>query len=248
MELTVDRLLVAKNRAKILDIAFLNFGARGLVGLIGPNGAGKSTLLKAICGIEKPSSGSIRLGGRELREMDSHQRAALIGYIPQHFQPCWNQKTAELIQLAAERTGQPELSFKQAVENFELAHLLNRPWDSLSGGERGRVALAMALSGDPPLILADEPGAAMDIGHNLNMLETFKAIAAKALVIVCLHDLNLGLRFFDRVAVMRGGRVAYFGEADGLVAGDLLNEVFEVDFAKVKTEVSWVLQPLQRKI
>lgn len=247
MELIIDNLVVEKNQNRILETDRLNFGSSGLVGLIGPNGAGKSTLIKAVCGIEKPTSGQILLDGREMRMMSNDERASLIGYIPQHFQPCWNQQTAELIQLAAERTGQPLASFKLAVENFELTRLLNRHWDSLSGGERGRVALAMALAGDPPLILADEPGAAMDIGHNLHMLETFKALGDRALVIVCLHDLNLGLRFFDRVAVMKGGRVAYCGAAESLVEDELLNEVFEVDFVKIKTEVSWVVQPHRRK-
>lgn len=246
MELIIDNLVVEKNQNRILATNCLNFGSSGLVGLIGPNGAGKSTLIKAVCGIEKPTSGQILLDGREMRTMSNDERASLTGYIPQHFQPCWNQKTAELIQLAAERTGQPKANFKLAVENFELTRLLNRHWDSLSGGERGRVALAMALTGDPPLILADEPGAAMDIGHNLHMLETFKAIGDRALVIVCLHDLNLGLRFFDRVAVMKDGRVAYFGETDELVEGGLLNDVFEIEFVKIKTEVSWMLQPLKR--
>ena len=243
MELTVDHLLVEKNGRRILETGLLNFGGSGLIGLIGPNGAGKSTLLKAVCGLENPASGQVLLGGRRLADLPAAERAALIGYIPQHFQPCWNQKIAELLHLAAERTGDPRRSFQESVEKFELRSFLDRHWDSLSGGERGRVALAMALSGNPPLVLADEPGAALDIGHNLQMLAAFKARADKCLLVVCLHDLNLGLRFFDRILLMREGRPACFGRAEELLGADLLNETFGVDFLKIKTEIGWLIQP-----
>lgn len=247
MELTIDNITVEKNRTRILDTGLLNLGSIGRIGLIGPNGSGKSTLLKVLCGIEKPNAGEIRLGGRRLQELTGDERASLIGYIPQHFLPCWNQKTIELIQLAAEKTDNPSDSFNQAVKDFELAGFLNRHWDSLSGGERGRVALAMALTGRPPLILADEPGSAMDIGHNLQMLDTFKTISNHSLIIACLHDLNLALSFFDQIIVMRSGRIAYFGQAEELAELELLSEVFGVYFSKIRTKQGLMIQPCRSK-
>ena len=243
MELIIDNIVVEKNQRKILDTGQINLGPTGMIGLIGPNGAGKSTLLKVLCGIESQNSGELTLNGRSLNRMSSVERAALIGYIPQHFQPCWNQKVAELLELAAEKTNEPGTNFNHAADEFNLRPLLNRFWDSLSGGERGRVTLAMALTGAPPLVLADEPGAALDIGHHLQMLDTFKENSKRCLVVVCMHDLNLGLRYFDIIIFLDLGRVVYLGGPDELVRSNLMDKKFNVDFFKIKTEAGWSLQP-----
>jgi len=243
MELRMENIAVTRSRKTILRIDNLSLAASGMVALIGPNGAGKSTMLKVLGGLESADSGTLHFRGRNLGQLSGGERAAMTGYIPQHFQPCWNQKVAELLNLAIERSGQADCTLATLAADFELADLLNRPWDSLSGGERGRVALSMALAGDPPLLLADEPGAAMDIGHNLNMLEHFRERSRRSLVMVCLHDLNLAFKYFDWIIFINRGEPAFSGLPDELLRGCLLEQSFGVDFFKIKTEAGWLVQP-----
>src|SRR5471030_1730521 len=101
--LAATHLVMKRNDATLLRDVSLSFGDTGSVAIIGPNGAGKSTLLKALAGLEKPSSGSVRLGDRDLVTIPSAARARTIGFLPQYFEPHWDLTVRQLVQLGAER-------------------------------------------------------------------------------------------------------------------------------------------------
>jgi ABC-type cobalamin/Fe3+-siderophores transport system ATPase subunit len=237
-----DRLVVRRGMATLIDDLSLASPATGSIAVIGPNGAGKSTLLKVLAGIERPTSGHVFVGGLDLATLPGAERARTIGFLPQHFEPHWDLGVAELVRLGAERSGEPAGDAVQRVSRaFELAGLERRRWSTLSGGERARVLLATVLAVDPPLLLADEPAAALDIRHRLDVIAALAHRGRERLSIVVVHDLDLAFRFFERVILLDRGRVVADGPAAALISDPRLDDVFGVRFERLSTEQGWLL-------
>ena len=243
--IAADNLVVRRNGATLLDELSLSLGPTGSVAVIGPNGAGKSTLLKVLAGIEKPTSGTVRIGDRDLASLSNAARAATIGYLPQYFDPHWDLTVAELVRIGAERSEQvPAGAIERATERFELTTLGRRRWSTLSGGERARVLLATVLVVDPPLLLADEPAAALDIRHRLDVIAALAQRGRERLSIVVVHDLDLAFRFFERVVVLDRGRIVADGPAGQLIEDPLIDATFGVRFERLRTADGLLLRAL----
>ena len=243
-DLVASDLVVRRGAATLLDTLSLSLTSPGAVALIGPNGAGKSTLLRILAGIEAPHSGTVRVGDRNLESLPPAVRAATIGYLPQHFDPHWDLTVADLVRLGAERGAQRRSgAIEAARETFELVSLWRRRWSTLSGGERARALLAMVLVVDPPILLADEPAAALDIRHRLDVIRTLGQRGGERLSVVVVHDLDLAFRFFDRVVMVDRGRIVADAPAQELIADPLLDQVFAVRFERLRTADGWLLRP-----
>jgi iron complex transport system ATP-binding protein len=246
-DLVARNLVVKRGNATLLDDLSLSLSSPGAVALIGPNGAGKSTLLRVLAGIEAPLSGAVQVGDRRLATLSQAVRAATIGYLPQYFDPHWDLTVADLVRLGAERGAQRRSgAIESAREMFELTPLWRRRWSTLSGGERARALLAMVLVVDPPILLADEPAAALDIRHRLDVIRTLSHRGGERLSIVVVHDLDLAFRFFDRVVVVDRGRIVADAPAEALIADPLLDQVFAVRFERLKTADGWLLRAASR--
>ncbi|MBN9514279.1 MAG: ABC transporter ATP-binding protein [Alphaproteobacteria bacterium] len=241
--LIADKLTVKRDNATLLDGLSLSLGPTGSVAVIGPNGAGKSTLLKVLAGIEAPTSGRILLGDRDLASLSHAARAHALGFVPQHFDPHWDLSVGELVQLGAERG---ERVAQEAVDKiiaaFELAGLGHRRWSTLSGGERARVLLATVLVVDPPVLLADEPAASLDIRHRLDVIRALAARGRDRLSIVVVHDLDLAFSFFDRIVLVDRGTVVADAPAPALLDDPRLDAVFGVRFERLQTNDGWLLR------
>ncbi len=241
--IAADALKVTRGDATLIDNLSLAFGETGSVALIGPNGAGKSTLLKVLAGLEAPRAGSVRVGTGDLALVPKALRACMIGFLPQHFEPHWDLAVGDLVQLGAARN--PELA-PDAVANilarFELTKLERRRWSTLSGGESARVLLAMVLVADPSILLADEPAAALDIRHRLDVIAALAERGRERLSVVVVHDLDLAFRYFERVVVLVGGKIAADAPAADLIADRRLDEAFGVRFERIRTAGGWSLQ------
>jgi iron complex transport system ATP-binding protein len=247
-DLVARNLVVKRGSATLLDDLSLSLSSPGAVALIGPNGAGKSTLLRVLAGIEAPLSGTVQVGDRGLATLSQAVRAATIGYLPQYFDPHWDLTVADLVRLGAERGAQRQSgAIESARETFELTALWRRRWSTLSGGERARALLAMVLVIDPPILLADEPAAALDIRHRLDVIRTLSHRGGERLSIVVVHDLDLAFRFFDRVVVVDRGRIVADAPAEALIADPLLDQVFAVRFERLKTDDGWLLRAMSRE-
>lgn len=241
--LTAERLVVRRGAATLLKGLSLSLDATESVAIIGPNGAGKSTLLKILAGIETPTEGQVRLGRRSLVDLSAAVRARTIGFLPQHFEPHWDLSVAQLLRLGAERGERlPADALKQATVAFELAGLEPRRWSTLSGGERARVLLATVLVVDPPVLLADEPAASLDIRHRLDVVEALAARGRDRLSVVVVHDLDLAFSCFGRVVLLADGQVVADEPPAGLVGDRRLDEAFGVRFERLRTEGGWHLR------
>lgn len=241
--LAADKLVVKRGGATLLDGLSLSLGPTGSVAVIGPNGAGKSTLLKVLAGLELPTAGQVLLGGRDLAALSNAARAHAIGFVPQYFDPHWDLSVAELVRLGAERGEcvQPS-AVESTIVAFELEALGHRRWSTLSGGERARVLLATILVVDPPVLLADEPAASLDIRHRLDVIQVLAERGRDRLSVVVVHDLDLAFGFFDRVVVVDGGKVVADAPAQELLEDPRLDAAFGVRFERMKTDDGWLLR------
>jgi ABC-type cobalamin/Fe3+-siderophores transport system ATPase subunit len=240
--LAANNLVVKRNGATLLDGLSLSLGPSGSVAIIGPNGAGKSTLLKVLTGIDKPTAGTVQVGDRDLTSLSNAQRASTIGYLPQYFEPHWDLSVAELVRLGADRSDRLAAgAIEAATEKFELTTLSRRRWSTLSGGERARVLLAAVLVVDPPVLLADEPAASLDIRHRLDVIRALTRRPDRLSVVV-VHDLDLAFTFFERVVVIDRGKVVADGPAKSLIDDPRIDAAFSVRFDRLKTSDGWLLR------
>ncbi len=241
--LLADKLVVRRGAATLLDGLSLSVGPTGSVAVIGPNGAGKSTFLKVLAGIEAPTAGRVLLGDRDLATLAHAKRAHSIGFVPQHFDPHWDLSVAELVRLGAERGERvPQGAVDAAIAAYELAGLGARRWSTLSGGERARVLLATVLVVDPPVLLADEPAASLDIRHRLDVIQSLAARGRERLSVVVVHDLDLAFAFFDRVVLIDGGKVVADAAAADLIDDPRLDATFGVRFERLRVDDGWLLR------
>lgn len=185
-----------------------------VVALVGPNGSGKSTFLRALSGL-LPFSGSVEICGEDLRTMPRRRRAAMVSLMPQggSFERGFTVRqvvTMGLYPLVSPFKGYGSREVKMAQKAMEILGLMelsDRDAASLSGGEAARVSLARALAREPRVLLLDEPTAAMDPRHAVEVMGLLRRTSSGRATLVVLHDINLALRWCDRVMLMREGRI-----------------------------------------
>ncbi len=214
-----------------------------ITALAGPNGCGKSTLLKSLVGIVPRLSGSVTLDGVALDTLTGRGRAQRIAYLPQE-RPI-PEITARRLVLHGRfpylsyprRYGKKDLEIAEnAMAQLGISDLVDRFVPTLSGGQRQKVYLAMALAQDTPVVLLDEPTTFLDIAHQLQLLRTARALAdAGKTVVLVLHDLALALRHADRLAVLDGGRLVCADTPDAIYASGCLQTVFGVRIERTET-------------
>jgi iron complex transport system ATP-binding protein len=236
-ELVFSRVAVARGARRVLDGVSTRVGAGELVALIGPNGAGKTTLLRAALGQAPLTAGAISIDGADPATMPAQRRARLIAYLPQARPLAWPLSVAAVTALGrfafgaslTRPAGADAEAIARALAACRLEPLAARATDSLSGGELARVHVARALAAEAPLLLADEPTAALDPRHAFETMAILKAhCAAGAGALVTLHDLGLAARFADRVLLLHEGRLLADAPPAEALAPALLAEAFGV--------------------
>ncbi|OAG71680.1 Ferrichrome ABC transporter ATP-binding protein [Acetobacter malorum] len=223
-----------------------------VLGLIGPNGAGKSSLLRVLAGLRAPDSGHLQLNNQNLATAPAHWRARQIAFMPQEVvrpPPMSVRHVAALGRLAHGESGSVAFHHPKVMEALEKTGLLksaDRPAHRLSGGELARLALCRMLSVDAPILLADEPVAALDPAHALMVMSLFQQAAhqeGKAVVVV-LHDLALAARFCDQLVLMEDGAVRAHGVPEQVLAEPLVRDVYQVTTRRIGAiPVPWDLCP-----
>lgn len=216
-----------RGEAAILDGIDVQVAPGRLVGLVGPNGAGKTSLLRVLAGLLAPSGGSLTYDGRPAQAVARRERARRLAYLAQGGTVHWPLRVEQLVALGRLPHGAGKEADRAAVERAlaatGVAHLRRRPLDTLSGGERLRALLARALAVEPEILLADEPTAALDPYHQLQVMELLRAATARGLgVVLVLHDLTLAARFCDELLLLQGGRVLAAGPAPAVLTDENL--------------------------
>jgi ABC-type Mn2+/Zn2+ transport system ATPase subunit len=203
-----------------------------IVGLVGPNGSGKSTLIKVILGMHPAWRGSVRILGRDPREV-----RRVIGYTPQTEMVDWDFPVTVRDVVTMGRFGRlgplrwPGAADRQVVqkclERMRLSDLANRQIGELSGGQQRRVLIARALAQEPQVLLLDEPMAGLDATIQHELLSLFEELRDEGkTLLVATHDLSCVSCCFDRALLMNRRKIAY-GEPGKVFTMELLNQVFE---------------------
>ncbi|MCP9628346.1 heme ABC transporter ATP-binding protein [Rhodopseudomonas palustris] len=213
-----------------------------LIAIVGPNGAGKSTLLRLLSGDLRPTSGAIRLGERELASYAPRELAERRAVLAQHISISFPFTVDEIVRMGAgELAGRAaETAIDTALQEVGLADFRARDITTLSGGEQQRAHFARVLvqlwtseaARGPGILLLDEPTSSLDIRHQLDLAQTARRCARNGTtVIAILHDLNLAVRFADRILMLHAGHLAADGPPDAVMQPELIARVFDVDLS-----------------
>ena len=222
-----DRALVSK--------VGVDLGPGEMLAIVGPNGAGKSTLCALLAGDLAPMEGEVEVCGRAVRATKPAALARLRSMLSQHT-PLRFPFTAREVALMGRHPHIPrwrsptETDYalaEGAMQSTQVLHLADRLYSTLSGGEQRRVSLARVLAQDTPVVLLDEPTAALDIGHQQLVMSLCRQLANDGrAVLAVLHDLNLAGAYADRIMVMSEGEVVAVGRPEEVLCPDLLSAVF----------------------
>lgn len=201
-----------------------------ITAICGPNGAGKSTLLQTLAGLIAPELGHVCLGEAMLAALTPRERGRAIGYLPQRAEIAWDVPVRRLAELGRmphrDNRGGP---VDAALAALDLTGFADRRAQALSGGETARVLLARVLAGEPRWILADEPLAALDLAHQLALLDHLRRAAeAGAGVVLVLHDLALAMNHADRAVILHEGRVVADGPCQDALGQRVIERVWGV--------------------
>jgi len=236
-ELVAENITLRVGSTTLVDDASLSLRSGELVAILGPNGAGKTSLLRVMVGLTKADSGSAQLSGEEILSLSPIDRARRVSYLPQRRPLAWPNKVRDVVSLgrfahgaALGRLGAADAeAVDAAIESCDLGHLADRSTDTLSGGEIARVHFARAIAARTPLLVADEPVAALDPRHHLRiaqLLRQFVDDGGGALVV--LHDVPLAVRSADRLVWMKGGRIVAEGSPAETLNSKIMEEVYGV--------------------
>ncbi|HLU24575.1 MAG TPA: ABC transporter ATP-binding protein, partial [Longimicrobiales bacterium] len=189
---------------------------RGMFGLLGPNGAGKSTLMRILATLQEPDTGSVRLGDIDvLNEKDRVRRT--LGYLPQEFGLYPKATAEELLEHFAVLKGignrrERREIVKALLEQTNLYEVRKRKLGTFSGGMRQRFGIAIALLGNPQLIIVDEPTAGLDPAERVRFLNLLSELGENAVVILSTHIVEDVSELCSRMAIISHGRILLEGE------------------------------------
>lgn len=220
-------------RARILRHVTLEVPYGRVLALVGPNGAGKSTLLGVLTGDTAPTEGSIALDGRPLDRWAPVELSRARSVLLQSNQVAFSFTARQVVEMSrapwigTDGSGDDERAIADAVARADVAPLTARAFPTLSGGEKARVSLARVLAQETPVVLLDEPTAALDLRHQEDVLRITRDLAAAGrAVVVVLHDLSLAAAYADEIAVMHEGRVVAHGTPDEVITAEQIEAVY----------------------
>ena len=213
-----------------------------LVGIMGANGAGKSTLLKTLAGILPITSGEIWFNNHKLTTMTAEQKSQQLAYLAQNTEIHWDLSVYDVIALGLPNPlnrAKEQEKVRSISETFSVSHLLEKSFRQLSGGEKARVQLARCCIKNAPLLLADEPIAALDPFYQIDIMEQLKSLTPSHTCVVAIHHLSLAYKFCDEVILLNQGQIIANGETTGVLSAENLANAFsiQVEIDEVKKEI-----------
>ena len=255
--LALESLSVTLGGARVVDGLAATVEPGEWVALIGPNGAGKTTALRAVAGLVG-YDGEVSIFGDDAGRLSRRQRARALALVPQV--PLLPRdvsvreyvllgRTPYLTYFGSERRVDHE-AVDEALDHLDLVALQHRRLETLSGGERQRATLARALAQDAPILLLDEPTAALDVGRQQQVLELVDSLRSQRglTVLSTMHDLTLAGQYADRLLLLDRGRLVAAGSAREVLTRALISEHYGAEVALVETDTGFVVVPVRGTI
>lgn len=219
------------------DISF-KVSKPGFICVVGPNGVGKSTLVKCICGHLKPSSGTVKICGKDVREYSLRSLSKIVGFVPVITSDFSSLTVLDTVLLGRYthqkwRTTPEDLEIAyKALEAMKIEGLAMRSFKELSAGQHQKVSLARGLVQEPKILVLDEPTSNLDIRHQMYVSAFLKELSKKSgmTVLMISHDLNLSAKFADEIIVMQPPGVLYgHGSPSEMITESMVRTVYDVD-------------------
>jgi iron complex transport system ATP-binding protein len=217
----------------------LDVGRGGLVGVLGPNGSGKTTLLRLLGGLLTPASGRITIDGRDVAHMTRRELARRIAIVPQETRLSFEYSVIEVVLMGRfPHLGPFELESpddvtiaRDALAATGTLALADRPYQTLSGGEKQRVIIAGALAQATDLMLLDEPTAALDPGYQIEIAALLRRVSADrgVTMVVATHDLNFAAGLCRDLLLLREGRVLASGPTAEALTRESVRALYDVE-------------------
>ena len=240
--LKLDKISMFYNKRQILNSLDLTINQREILGMLGPNGVGKSTIFHIITGLKDPSYGKVLINGNDCTNLPIYERATKfkLGYVPQYGGFIQDLSLIENLNLVAEIHIQDKNLRKAKIEKiisqFEFDPLLKIKAKYLSGGQKKKLVISMALINDPNILLLDEPFAALDILTIKMLQEIIVNLQSleKITVVVCDHQARDLLSCVDRAIVLSNGKIIASGSPDEIVNDSSARSAYFGDEFKIK--------------
>ena len=239
--LRLEKLSLKYDRKIILDNLNLQLNDGQILGLLGPNGVGKTTIFNIITGLTKPDFGSVFINNENVNKYPIHERTLKfkIGFVPQYGGYFHDLTVYENLKAISEITVQNknfrEEKINLLVSKFELDSIRDIKADHLSGGQKKKLVIAMALINDPNILLLDEPFAALDI-MTIKMLQEIIVnlqSVEKITVIVCDHQARDLLSCVDRAIVLSNGKIIASGSPNDIIKDSSARSAYFGDEFKI---------------
>jgi iron complex transport system ATP-binding protein len=240
LQLSIDSLSVFLGGKEILKPSLMSFRAQSkeIIGLLGPNGSGKSTLLRAVCGLVKRNSGSVAFSGKDVSSAKPKELAKIFAHVAQSERFSAAYTVLESVVMGRyphlrsfENYGGKDYDIaRDSIRRVSLSGFENRIVTELSGGESARVVIARALVQDTPVLLLDEPTAALDPKHALEIMRLARELADEGkIILTAIHDVNLAMEVTDRLIFLKDGKIAADRNTDE-IDSDILGDVYDVQW------------------
>ncbi|MGA0210523.1 MAG: heme ABC transporter ATP-binding protein [Pontimonas sp.] len=227
--------LVLDGRAIVKSVSLEVYPGEVLA-LVGPNGAGKSSILSLLAGDTEATTGRAVLAEKDVTKYRPDEAARLRAVLLQANQVSFPFSVEEVVEMGrapwarTPQIAEDDDAIEEALRLADVGHLSERVFTQLSGGERARVSLARVLAQRTPLVLLDEPTAALDLKHQESVMETLRALADQGrAVVVVVHDLSVAAGYADRVAMVVDGRLEAIGSPSEVIIAERVSRVYGVD-------------------
>ncbi|ARN56885.1 ABC transporter ATP-binding protein [Sedimentisphaera salicampi] len=246
MELKAENISFYYGSWKIIDSLNFNLPAGGFMSITGPNGSGKSTLMKLIMGFLTPADGCFYCGGESLEGRRVEEKAGKMAYVPQEYVPAFGYTVFETVLMG--RTSSFDRFGFESPEDRDIAmhmlkitethHLVNRPLDKISGGERQRVFIARALARKTPVLLLDEPTSFLDMRHQVGIFDILKRLQMeeKKTIAVIMHDINLAIQYADYSLMFDGWGGIKIDTPENLFTEENIRNSYQVETIKASRD------------
>lgn len=248
--LAAEHISVTIGQQQILDDLNLQAREGEFIGIIGPNGAGKSTFLKALRGLNKKISGSVKIFGKEMAQFDDKEIARKIAYMQQDVNLDFGFSVLKVV-LAGRY---PYLSWWQneGKSDYEIARsymrftgvedLAEKKVNQLSGGECQRVLLAKVLAQETPLLYLDEPTASLDLAYQEEIFRYCQKLCREGkTILIVVHDIRLAAKFCSRLVLLANGKIVDDGKPEKVITKENLKQAFQLDAVVYKNPITGIL-------
>ena len=248
----IKKLSFAYGKDIILNDVNMSFPEGKLSVILGRNGSGKSTLFNIIAGLEKKYNGSVLIGETERRDWKVGRANALkLGFLNQFHQTTFPFSVVDVI-----LTGRASFSrfspnkedfeaVEQILDRFNLTHLKDKPYTSLSGGERQLVLLCRVLVQQPDLLLLDEPTNHLDLNYQIAVLQTAKELVKEGTTVLCvMHDPNMAYLFGDQFYLMKDNRLVDLHGLEQEQVRELLEQTYQLPLISLENQKKWMFVPM----